>query len=145
MEMTSNRPYLLRAIYEWIADNGLTPYILVDANAQGVRVPKTAINKDGKVVLNVAARAVAQLELGADRVRFMARFSGVSQVVEAPIGAVLAIYAQENGQGMAFPAENAPAEPPQADGAEPAKAPPSSPAASAEPPPKKGSHLRVIK
>ena len=105
--MTSNRPYLLRAMYEWISDNGLTPYILVDANAPGVRVPKSAI-KDGRVVLNVAARAVAQLELGADHVRFMARFSGVSQAVEAPMSAVLAIYAQEHGQGMMFPAENQP-------------------------------------
>ena len=82
--MTSNRPYLLRAMYEWIADNGLTPYILVDANAPGVKVPKSAV-KDGRVVLNVAARAVAQLELGADHVRFMARFSGVSQAVEAHV------------------------------------------------------------
>lgn len=132
--MTSNRPYLLRAMYEWIADNGLTPYILVDANAPGVKVPKTAI-KDGRIVLNVAARAVAQLELGADRVRFMARFSGVSQTVEAPIGAVLAIYAQENGQGMMFPAESEP--PAQAD------APASAPTETA--PPKKGPHLRVVK
>ncbi|MBS0583297.1 MAG: ClpXP protease specificity-enhancing factor [Proteobacteria bacterium] len=138
--MTSNRPYLLRATYEWIADNGMTPYILVDANAPGVKVPRSAI-KDGRVVLNVAARAVAQLELGADRVRFMARFSGVSQAVEAPIAAVLAIYAQENGQGMMFPAENqtAAAQPP---------AETSAPAASvtpADPAPKKGPHLRVVK
>jgi stringent starvation protein B len=135
--MTSNRPYLLRAMYEWIADNGMTAYILVDANAPGVRVPKMAI-KDGRIVLNIAARAVAQLELGADRVRFMARFSGVSQVVEAPIGAVLAIYAQENGQGMMFPAENAaPSPPPPTTGG--------SPTTAAEPPPKKGPRLRVVK
>lgn len=135
--MTSNRPYLLRAMYEWIADNGLTPYILVDANAPGVKVPKSAV-KDGRVVLNVAARAVAQLELGTDRVRFMARFSGVSQAVEAPIAAVLAIYAQENGQGMMFPAENQPpTQPPTSTDAESA--------ASAEPAPKKGPHLRVVK
>ena len=81
--MTSNRPYLLRAMYDWISDNGLTPYILVDAAAPGVEVPQSAV-KDGRVVLNVAARAVAQLELGMDRVRFMARFSGVSRSVEAP-------------------------------------------------------------
>lgn len=136
--MTSNRPYLLRAMYEWIADNGMTPYILVDANAPGVKVPKSAI-KDGRVVLNVAARAVAQLELGADRVRFMARFSGVSQAVEAPIAAVLAIYAQENGQGMMFPAENSPpTQPPASTDTMPAPAP-------AEPAPKKGPHLRVVK
>jgi stringent starvation protein B len=127
--MTSNRPYLLRAMYEWIADNGMTPYILVDAAAPGVIVPRSAI-KDGRVVLNIAARAVAQLELGKDRVRFMARFSGVSQSVEAPMSAILAIYAQENGQGMMFPAETNP--PPPVTTAD-------------EPAAKKGSHLRVVK
>ena len=128
--MTSNRPYLLRAMYDWISDNGLTPYILVDAAAPGVEVPQSAV-KDGRVVLNVAARAVAQLELGMDKVRFMARFSGISRNVEAPMHAILAIYAHENGQGMMFPAENAPPQPPATD----------VPAAA----PKKGNHLRVIK
>jgi len=130
--MTSNRPYLLRAMYEWIADNSLTPYILVDAAAPGVNVPKSAV-KDGRVVLNIAARAVAQLELGMEQVRFTARFSGVSQLVEVPLGAILAIYAQENGQGMMFPAENQTQPPPAADAATPAAAA------------KKGAHLRVIK
>ena len=130
--MTSNRPYLLRAMYDWISDNGLTPYILVDAAAPGVEVPQSAV-KDGRVVLNVAARAVAQLDLGMDRVRFMARFSGVSSNVEAPMHAILAIYAHENGQGMMFPAENSPPQPPAADVA-------AVPAA-----PKKGNHLRVVK
>ena len=125
--MSSNRPYLLRAMYEWIADNGMTPYILVDAAANGVSVPKSAV-KDGRIVLNIAARAVAQLELGKEHVSFMARFSGVSQVVEVPMGAVRAIYAQENGQGMMFPAE----------GQAP---PPSTPDAAA----KKAPHLRVVK
>ncbi|HET7064478.1 MAG TPA: ClpXP protease specificity-enhancing factor [Rudaea sp.] len=126
--MTSNRPYLLRAMYEWIADNGLTPYILVDAAAPGVNVPKSAI-KDGRVVLNIAARAVAQLELEKEHVRFTARFSGVSQVVEVPMAGILAIYAQENGQGMMFPAEN--------------QTTPTPPAADAAA--KKGGHLRVVK
>lgn len=129
--MTSNRPYLLRAMYEWISDNGLTPYILVDATAAGVRVPGSAV-KDGRVVLNIAARAVAQLDLGQEFVRFTARFSGVSQSVEVPMSALLAVYAHENGQGMMFPAENAP----------PPNAGPSADEASE---PKKGSHLRVIK
>jgi stringent starvation protein B len=111
--MTSNRPYLLRAIHEWINDNGLTPYLLVEAGAPGVRVPNSAI-KDGRVVLSVASRAVARLEIGLDMVRFMARFGGVSHPIEVPISAVLAIYAQENGQGMMFPAEEAPASPPPA-------------------------------
>ncbi|MEP6939824.1 MAG: ClpXP protease specificity-enhancing factor [Rudaea sp.] len=128
--MTSNRPYLLRAMYEWIADNGMTPYILVDAAAPGVLVPKSAI-KDGRVVLNIAARAVSQLELGKDSVRFTARFGGVSQAVEAPMAAVLAIYAQENGQGMMFPAENGPTQPPTGAAGEVAA--------------KKGPHLRVVK
>ncbi|HET8942027.1 MAG TPA: ClpXP protease specificity-enhancing factor [Rudaea sp.] len=129
--MTSNRPYLLKAMYDWISDNGLTPYVLVDAAAPGVQVPKSAV-KDGRVVLNVAARAVAQLDLGKDFLRFTARFSGVSQLVEVPIAALLAVYAHENGQGMMFPAESEP--PPNAGPAA------DEPAAS-----KKGSHLRVIK
>ncbi|MHB8446885.1 MAG: ClpXP protease specificity-enhancing factor [Rudaea sp.] len=131
--MTSNRPYLLRAMYDWISDNGLTPYILVDAAAPGVEVPPSAV-KDGRVVLNVAARAVTQLELGMDTVRFLARFSGVSRSVQAPMQAILAIYAHENGQGMMFPAENAPP-PPATDLS----------ATTTAAPPKKGNHLRVVK
>src|SRR5690348_9132466 len=107
--MTSNRPYLLRAIYDWISDNGFTPYMLVDAARPGVRVPAAAI-RDGKVVLNIAMRAVANLELGNDRIRCMARFGGVSQPLDVPVAAVQAIYAQENGQGMMFPSEE-PGEP----------------------------------
>jgi stringent starvation protein B len=109
--MTSNRPYLLRALYEWISDNGLTPYILVDATHAGVRVPPGAA-KDGKVVLNIASRAVTQFEISNDRIHFLARFGGVSQAVDVPMTGVLAIYAQENGQGMMFSADNAPPEPP---------------------------------
>ncbi|ANB18404.1 ClpXP protease specificity-enhancing factor [Dokdonella koreensis] len=104
--MTSNRPYLLRALHEWISDNGLSPYLLVDAAHPGVRVPPGSA-KDGKVVLNIAARAVNKLELGNEAIHFLARFNGVSQVVDVPMTAVLAIYAQENGQGMMFPAEDA--------------------------------------
>ena len=102
--MSSNRPYLLRAIYDWISDNGLTPYLLIDANGEGVRVPPQVV-KNGQVVLNIAMRAVANLELGNDWIGFSARFSGVSQSVRVPVGSVLALYAQENGQGMMFPAE----------------------------------------
>jgi stringent starvation protein B len=102
--MTSNRPYLLRAIYDWISDNGLTPYLLIDATGEGVRVPPQVV-KNGQVVLNIAMRAVANLELGNDWIGFSARFSGVSHSVRVPVGAVLALYAQENGQGMMFPAE----------------------------------------
>ncbi len=104
--MTSHRPYLLRALYEWIADNGMTPHILVDARLPGVRVPAHAV-KDGRIVLNIADRAVAKLEMDNDSVRFSARFGGVSQSVMVPMAAVLAIYARETGQGMALPEDMA--------------------------------------
>ena len=104
--MTSNRPYLLRAVHEWICDNGLTPYIVVDAGKPGVEVPPQAIN-EGKVVLNLAPRAVARLEIGNDAITFMARFGGVSHAVNVPVAAVQAIYARENGQGMLL-ADDAP-------------------------------------
>lgn len=148
--MTSHRPYLLRALYEWIADNGMTPHILVDATHAGVRVPAHTV-KDGKVVLNIANRAVSKLELDNESVRFSARFGGVSQGVLVPVGAVLAIYARETGQGMALPEEIA--------GSEEAHAPADSAAAdpdgphdddqtpspSSPPSPRRGSHLRVVK
>ena len=131
--MSSNRPYLVRAMYDWICDNGLTPYVLVDARQPGVRVPTHAI-KDGQIVLNVAMRAVADLELGNDRIRFHARFGGVSQQVDVPIAAVLAIYAQENGQGMMFPVE-----------ARDESAPPPEPPTEPDKPVRKGPALRVVK
>jgi stringent starvation protein B len=133
--MTSNRPYLIRAMHEWIGDNGMTPYLLVDAGFPGVVVPKQAI-KDGRVVLNVAPRAVAQLELGNQFIRFMARFSGVSQSVELPIAAVQAIYAQETGQGMMLPKENESAGPDQPDPGN---------GSTADAAPKRSPHLRVVK
>jgi stringent starvation protein B len=140
--MSSNRPYLLRAIYDWISDNDLTPYILVDANVPGVRVPPQVI-KDGQVVLNLAMRAVANLDLGNDWVSFQARFSGVSQTIQIPVQAVLALYAQENGQGMMFPAEEDGASTP------PPSSPDSddsSPASGPDEKPKRGApHLRVVK
>ncbi len=102
--MSSNRPYLLRAIYDWITDNNLTPYVLVDAAREGVRVPPQVV-KNGQVVLNLAMRAVANLDLGNEWISFQARFSGVSQSILIPVQAVLALYAQENGQGMMFPAD----------------------------------------
>lgn len=104
--MTSQRPYLLRAIHEWISDNGLTPHVLVDANFPGVHVPPGAA-KDGKVVLNIAERAVQHLSLGNEYVTFGARFGGVAHEVFVPVAAVLAIYSRETGQGMALPEEQA--------------------------------------
>ena len=100
--MTSHRPYLLRALNEWIADNGMTPHLLVDATQAGVQVPASAV-KEGKVVLNIAERAVVRLMIDNDAVSFTARFGGVSQSVYVPISAVLAIYSRETGQGMALP------------------------------------------
>ena len=143
-QMSSNRPYLLRAIYDWISDNNLTPYMLVDASRQGVRVPPHVI-KNGQVVLNLAMRAVANLDLGNEWISFQARFSGVSHSIQIPVPAVLALYAQENGQGMMFPAEED-----EHGGEPPSDTPPSPP--EPEPPtdgdkPKRGggSHLRVVK
>ncbi len=102
--MSSSRPYLIRALYQWICDNALTPYLLVDAAAEGLRVPPQSV-KDGRVVLNIAARAVANLELADDVISFQARFNGVPLLVLVPVAGVLAIYAVENGQGMVLPPE----------------------------------------
>ena len=99
--MTSNRPYLLRALFEWIADNNMTPHILVEAGAEGVDVPDQAVQK-GKVILNIDNSAVRELDLGNEWLTFTARFSGNEHHVSVPIDAVLAIYAKENGQGMMF-------------------------------------------
>lgn len=102
--MTSYRPYLLRALWEWIVDNGMTPHLLVDAQRPGVKVPPHTV-KNGQVVLNIADRAVAHLRIGNEVIVFSARFGGVSHQVSVPVGAVLAIYARETGQGMALPEE----------------------------------------
>lgn len=133
--MTSNRPYLLRAMHEWIVDNGMTPYLLVDAQHEDLRVPASAV-KDGRVVLNIAGRAVAQLHLGNREVSFMARFGGVSHSVVVPMEAIIAVYAQETGQGMGLPPDEAEVAPAQEPGGEPDPAPE---------PPKRGAHLRIIK
>lgn len=139
-QMTSHRPYLLRALYEWIADNGLTPHLLVDATQPGVQVPTHTV-KDGKVVLNIAERAVAKLELGVDAVRFTARFGGVSHSVKVPVAAVLAIYARETGQGMALPDDTATASGPDDEPPDPM------PDASGDDPapPRRSGHLRIVK
>jgi stringent starvation protein B len=99
--MTTNRPYLLRAINEWLLDNQCTPHLMVDAKAVGVDVPQKFV-QDGKIVLNIGPAAVDGLRIGNEEVSFLARFSGVSQLVVIPMRAVLAIYAKENGRGMMF-------------------------------------------
>jgi stringent starvation protein B len=102
--MTSNRPYLLRALYQWLLDNGMTPQILVDATDAGAVVPQDHV-REGRIVLNISPSAVAGLLIADDAVSFKARFAGRSCAVRAPVRAVLAIYARENGKGMAFPPE----------------------------------------
>jgi stringent starvation protein B len=99
--MTSSRPYLIRAIYEWIVDNGMTPHILVDATGEEVQVPRQHVDA-GKIVLNIAPMAVQALTLGNERVSFRARFDGAAIQVNVPVRQVLAIYTRENGQGMMF-------------------------------------------
>lgn len=150
--MTSNRPYLLRAVYDWISDNGLTPYILVDAAQPGVRVPAHTV-RDGRLVLNLAMRAVSNLELGNERICCLARFGGVSHAIDVPVEAVMAIYAHENGQGMMFPREDAGAAQPavesqneQRDEIQKSEASVEPPLESSESPPPKGPpKLRVVK
>jgi len=108
--LKSRRPYLLRAMHEWISDNQQTLHIVVDASLQGVEVPRQYI-QGGKIILNVSMSATSGLTLGNDFVRFRARFGAVTHDVNVPIAAVLGIYARETGQGMIFSEADAP--PPQ--------------------------------
>lgn len=102
--MTPRRPYLLRAFYDWLVDNDLTPHLVVDATLPGVKVPMEFVS-DGQIILNIAPRAVGNLELGNEAVSFNARFSGRPHSVIAPMYAVMAIYARENGAGTMFEPE----------------------------------------
>lgn len=111
MSMTSSRPYLARALYEWIVDNGCTPYVVVNANRDDVQVPRAHV-KDGQIVLNIAPSAVVGLKLDNDALEFNARFGGVAMQIYVPMSAVLGIYARENGQGMIFEPEDSPPTPP---------------------------------
>jgi stringent starvation protein B len=110
--MRDQRPYLLRALNEWIVDSGCTPHVLVDANQPGVTVPQTAVS-DGRVVLNISPAAVRYLHIGDDSLAFEARFGGVARQVSVPLTAILAIYARENGAGMAFEPPAGDPEPPE--------------------------------
>lgn len=102
--MTPLKPYLIRSLYEWIVDNDLTPYLLVNAEDEGAIVPPQFI-EDGKIVLNIRPQAVEGLLLGNELIEFNARFSGKSMHLIVPVAAVLAIYAKENGRGMIFDRE----------------------------------------
>ena len=123
--MTSHRPYLLRAMYQWVVDNGSTPYIIVSTKVPGVIVP-AGHAEDGRIVLNIGPMSIRNLEITNEAIDFDSRFSGQSFHVTAPIGAVLAVYAKESGEGMAFEAEQT--------GKEPTPREPSP-----------ASHLRVVK
>lgn len=105
--MTSSRPYLLRALNEWILDNNCTPYIVVNAEVEGVQVPMEYV-QDGQIVLNINPASIRHLLMDNEGISFDARFSGQSQSIYAPIRAVTAIYAKENGQGMVFGEEPSP-------------------------------------
>ncbi len=102
--MNSSRPYLVRALYEWIVDNDCTPHLLVNAEFPGVRVPPGYAN-DGQIVLNVSPSAVRNLHMDNEAVSFEERFGGTAHLLYIPSGAMLAIYARENGQGMVFELE----------------------------------------
>ena len=99
--MTPLKPYLLRALYEWILENALTPYVLVNAEVDGVQVPKQFIT-DGKIILNVHPDAIQGWELDQEYLSFSARFSGQLFAILIPVTAILAVYAKENGKGMMF-------------------------------------------
>lgn len=105
MNHPSSKPYLIRAIYDWITDSGLTPYLAVRTNTSGCVVPPEHITNN-RIVLNISGPVVHALLLGNDAIEFKARFSGVPKQLYIPIAAVESIYAKESGEGMAFPEEN---------------------------------------
>jgi stringent starvation protein B len=105
MQEISTKPYLLRALYEWCTDNGFTPHIAVRVD-NGTRVPRQFVRND-EIVLNISFEATSQLQMGNEWIEFSARFSGKSHKIEVQVTNVLAIYARENGQGMAFPVDPA--------------------------------------
>ena len=116
-ESPSTRPYLIRALHEWCTDNGFTPYVAVMVG-EGVQVPREFV-KDGEIVLNTSYDATSNLRIGNDFIEFKARFGGVARDIVVPVGRVMAIYARENGQGMAFPVSDA--EPPAAPAQKPSQ------------------------
>lgn len=132
--MISLKPYLIRAIYDWVIDNNFTPYLLVNAEAEGVIVPRQYV-QDGKIVLNLRPQAVHGLSLGNQNIMFNARFGGKPMQVDVPLRAVMAIYAQENGKGMIFDEEE--------EGDD--DTPPPAETAPTEPAPKKRPALKVVK
>ena len=134
--MSSLKPYLIRGVYDWIVDNGLTPYLLVNAEIEGATVPRAFV-EEGRIVLNLRPEAVNALELGNEYICFSARFGGKPMQVDVPITAVMALYAKENGRGMIFDDEEEGDVPPP---------PPPEPKKELSPPEVKGRPtLRVVK
>jgi stringent starvation protein B len=131
----SRRPYLLRAMHEWISDSNQTPHVVVDASMEGVEVPRQYV-QGGKIILNVSSSATSMLSLGNEVVRFRARFGAATYDVSVPIAAVLGIYARETGQGMIFSEADTPPQPP---------APPSEPAPTPSDTKRTKPTLKVIK
>lgn len=105
IKMTSNKPYLIGAFYDWISDNDLTPYIVVDVSVYGVEVPMAYVN-DGQIVLNISSSAIGSIVMGETAIEFSARFGGKLEHLVAPYGAIAAIYAKENGAGTSLPIEH---------------------------------------
>ncbi|CAH9063421.1 Stringent starvation protein B [Pseudoalteromonas holothuriae] len=138
--MTPNRPYLLRAFFDWIVDNECTPHLVVNAEYPAVQVP-TQFVQDGQIVLNISPSAVTQFAIDNHQLSFNARFGGQPMQVYVPIAAVLAIYARENGEGTVFTQEEFSEEQVQ----ETPEPPVTAESEKSEPEKKKGSHLRVIK
>ena len=132
--MTSTRPYLLRACIDWIVDNDCTPMAQIDCGVEGVAVPDAYI-KDGGIVLNLSATATRNLEISNSELVVDCRFGGKAHRVRAPVGAITAVFARENGQGMAFGTE-----PPATPQASSPETPASKPDA-----PRKGPHLSLVK
>lgn len=103
--MTSTKPYIVRAFYDWISDNQLTPYIAVDVNVYGVMVPMAFVN-DGQIILNVSSSAVGSISMAGEQIEFSARFGGKLEHLVVPYGAISAIYAKENGAGTSLAIEH---------------------------------------
>lgn len=142
--LTPNRPYLLRAYYDWLMDNQLTPHVVVDAFVKGTQVPQQYV-KDGQIVLNIAAGAVGNLQISNEFVEFNARFGGVPQQVLLPMASIVAIYARENGAGTVFDIEDAYLVEDEVDSVLSVVDTAEKPVEPTDQPPKRRSHLTVVK
>lgn len=144
----STRPYLVRAIFDWCLDSGLTPQIMVNVDVPGVMAPLDYA-KDGKIVLNLHPSSVRGLELGNEYLLFSARFSGRAEDITVPVAAVMAVYARENGQGIVFQADGSSMTPPEpassGSGPRSNETAAGSDASGAPKPKRPGSHLKVVK